>query len=98
MTTYLATVNDGFPRRSGDTQAYCSAACRIAALHEGSLPTTFRDDDSYEFDEACARCGVTVFSPVVTERRVATDDTRALLSRRLMDRYTPGIKEEVKVI
>lgn len=30
------------------------------------------------------------------ERRVATDDTKALLSRRLMDRYTPGIKEEVK--
>jgi hypothetical protein len=57
VTTYLASVSDGFPRRSGDTQPYCSPDCRSSAWHEGSLPAAFRDDSSYEFTEHCAKCG-----------------------------------------
>lgn len=45
-----------------------------------------------DIEEELDRRGPASFSP---ERRVATDDTKAQLARRLMDRYAPGVKEEV---
>ena len=64
MTTYLATGAVSAPRADEvKTLAYCSPPCRREtedqSLSQGFV-LTFRDDNSYEFDETCANCGVLI--------------------------------------
>jgi hypothetical protein len=62
MTTYLATTTatkDGWAFEN-ITLAYCSRICREVGAESGGWNGTGRDDDSYEFDEVCANCGVVI--------------------------------------
>ena len=65
MTTYLATGTDRYASAVTEcTAAYCSPKCRSfdqrGGTARGFKPLVLQDDDSYEFDEVCANCGVLI--------------------------------------
>lgn len=60
MTTYLATIMAPHPMGS-ITLPFCSTECRARYwapwMNTNTLSIVgFRDDDAYEFDEACNNC------------------------------------------
>ena len=59
VTTYLANETRGDLTGESYTLVFCSAECRRDDQRK-KLGAKFRDDDSYEFDETCANCGVEI--------------------------------------
>jgi ferredoxin len=94
MTTYLATLNIAElhdPATATDdfrTDAFCSTKCRLefffisASFAKRHCTQKFREDDFYEFDETCSRCGDPVpASPVSVDEILSINDAVERLSR-----------------
>jgi hypothetical protein len=106
VTTYLVT-KDLSLGAGGEFKVFptCSIACASAEarrIYGGS----FSVDVAYEFDETCSQCGAPIPAVMTIEeilaieeeverrvRPVITDQSKADLSRQLLDRFSPGIKE-----
>jgi len=77
MTTYLATAelenyNEGRWHDEEISFAFCAPSCR--AYHftaRAEVRNTWRDDDSYEFDETCANCGSLIPASTIWEEEIA---------------------------